>query len=65
MQYRDLDAWRHVNHVVYAAYLEQARGRFFRDVFGVSLADAPTRRPSSGRWRWTTGRLSTPTGPLR
>jgi len=42
MQYRDLDARRHVDHAVYAAYLEQAKGRLFRDVFGVSLADAPT-----------------------
>jgi len=42
VQYRDLDTRRHVNHVVYAAYVEQAKGRFFVDVLGISLADAPT-----------------------
>lgn len=42
VQYRDLDPRRHVNHVVYASYAEQAKGRFFLDVLGTSLADAPT-----------------------
>lgn len=42
VQYRDLDTRRHVNHVTYAAYVEGAKGRFFADVLGVSLADAPT-----------------------
>jgi acyl-CoA thioester hydrolase len=42
VQYRDLDTRQHVNHVVYAAYVEQAKGRFFLDVLGTSLADAPT-----------------------
>jgi acyl-CoA thioester hydrolase len=42
VQFRDLDTRSHVNHVVYASYLEQAKGQFFREVFGVSLADAPT-----------------------
>lgn len=42
VQYRDLDTRRHVNHVVYAAYCEQAKGEFFRQVLGVSLADTPT-----------------------
>ena len=42
VQYRDLDPRRHVNHVVYASYVEQTKGRFFLDVLGVSLADAPT-----------------------
>lgn len=41
-QYRDLDPRWHVNHVVYAAYVEQAKGRFFDDVLGVSLVEAPT-----------------------
>ena len=42
VQYRDLDPRWHVNHVVYAAYVEQAKGRFFEDVLGVSLVEAPT-----------------------
>lgn len=42
VQYRDLDTRKHVNHVVYAAYCEQAKGEFFRQVLGTSLADAPT-----------------------
>ena len=42
VQYRDLDPRRHVNHVVYAAYVEQAKGRFYADVLGTPLVDAPT-----------------------
>lgn len=42
VQYRDLDTRQHVNHLVYAAYAEQAKGRFFADVLGTSLVDAPT-----------------------
>jgi len=42
VQFRDLDTRSHVNHVVYAAYFEQAKGRLFDEVLGVSLADAPT-----------------------
>ncbi|MEF8840250.1 MAG: thioesterase family protein [Haloarculaceae archaeon] len=42
VQYRDIDTRQHVNHVVYAAYAEQAKGRFFADVLGVPLVDAPT-----------------------
>lgn len=42
VQFRDLDTRRHVNHVVYASYFEQAKGRFYRDVLGRSLADTPT-----------------------
>lgn len=42
VQFRDLDTRRHVNHVVYAAYFEQAKGRFYHDVLGLSLVDAPT-----------------------
>jgi acyl-CoA thioester hydrolase len=42
VQFRDLDTRSHVNHVVYASYFEQAKGRLFDEVLGVSLADAPT-----------------------
>lgn len=42
VQFRDLDPRAHVNHATYVSYLEQAKGRFFADVLGVSLADAPT-----------------------
>lgn len=42
VQYRDLDTRKHVNHVITVAYFEQAKGQFFADAFGVSLADAPT-----------------------
>ena len=42
VQYRDLDPRRHVNHVVYASYLEQAKGRFFNDVLDTSLVDTST-----------------------
>ena len=42
VQYRDLDPRWHVNHVVYAAYVEQAKGRFFDDVLETSLVEAPT-----------------------
>ena len=42
VQYRDLDTRGHVNHVVYAAYVEQAKGRFFDEVLGVPLVDAST-----------------------
>jgi acyl-CoA thioester hydrolase len=42
VQYRDLDTRRHVNHVVYASYLETAKERFFADVLGTRLVDAPT-----------------------
>ena len=42
VQYRDLDTRGHVNHVVYASYLEQAKGRFFADVLGTPLVDAST-----------------------
>lgn len=42
VQYRDLDTRQHVNHVVYGAYVEQAKGRFFEAVLGVPLVDAPT-----------------------
>ena len=42
VQYRDLDPRRHVNHVVYASYLEQAKGRFFHDVLDTSLVDTST-----------------------
>lgn len=42
VQYRDLDTRQHVNHLVYAAYAEQAKARFFADVLGTSLVDAPT-----------------------
>ncbi len=42
VQFRDLDTRRHVNHVVYASYFEQAKGRFYHDVIGRSLVDVPT-----------------------
>lgn len=42
VQYRDLDTRQHVNHLVYPAYAEQAKSRFFSDVLGTSLVDAPT-----------------------
>jgi acyl-CoA thioester hydrolase len=42
VQYRDLDPRRHVNHAVYVSYLEQAKGDFFLDVLGVSLAEVDT-----------------------
>jgi acyl-CoA thioester hydrolase len=42
VQFRDLDPRAHVNHATYVAYPEQTEGRFFADVLGVSLADAPT-----------------------
>jgi acyl-CoA thioester hydrolase len=42
VQYRDLDPRRHVNHVVYASYAEQAKGRFFADVLGTPLVDTST-----------------------
>ena len=42
VQYRDLDTRKHVNHVVYAAYFEQAKGSMFDEVLGISLADANT-----------------------
>jgi acyl-CoA thioester hydrolase len=42
VQYRDLDTRRHVNHVVYAAYFEAAKERFFEDVLDIRLVDAPT-----------------------
>ncbi|WP_246985664.1 acyl-CoA thioesterase [Halorientalis marina] len=42
VQFRDLDTRSHVNHVVYASYFEQAKGRLFDEVLGISLAEAPT-----------------------
>jgi acyl-CoA thioester hydrolase len=42
VQFRDLDTRKHVNHVVYASYFEQAKGRLFDEVLGVSLADVNT-----------------------
>ncbi|MFB6117490.1 acyl-CoA thioesterase [Halosegnis sp.] len=42
VQFRDLDTRAHVNHVVYGAYFERAKERFFADVLGVPLAEAPT-----------------------
>ncbi|MHB9286028.1 acyl-CoA thioesterase [Halobacteriales archaeon Cl-PHB] len=42
VQYRDLDPRSHVNHARYVSYLEQAKGEFFRDVLGTSLAAANT-----------------------
>lgn len=39
VQYRDLDSRKHVNHAVYVTYAEQAKGAFFADVLGTSLAD--------------------------
>jgi acyl-CoA thioester hydrolase len=42
VQYRDLDPRGHVNHAVYVSYLEQAKGEFFREVLGTSLADVRT-----------------------
>ncbi len=42
VRYRDLDPREHVNHAVYVSYLEQAKGAFFLDVLGTSLADADT-----------------------
>lgn len=42
VQFRDLDTRAHVNHVVYAAYLERGKERLFEDVLGVSLSEAPT-----------------------
>lgn len=42
VQFRDLDTRRHLNHVVYASYFEQAKGRFYYDVLGRSLTDTPT-----------------------
>ena len=42
VQYRDLDPRKHVNHAVYVSYLEQAKGEFFLDVLGTSLADVNT-----------------------
>jgi len=42
VQYRDLDTRKHVNHVVYASYFEQAKGCLFDEVLGISLADANT-----------------------
>jgi len=42
VQYRDLDPRKHVNHAVYVSYLEQAKGAFFVDVLGTSLADVDT-----------------------
>ena len=34
IRFRDLDALAHVNNVVYLTYVEQARVRYFDDVFG-------------------------------
>lgn len=34
IRFRDLDALGHVNNVVYMTYVEQARVRYFDDVFG-------------------------------
>lgn len=42
VRYRDLDPRKHVNHAVYVSYLEEAKGAFFLDVLGTSLADATT-----------------------
>jgi acyl-CoA thioester hydrolase len=42
VQFRDLDPRRHVNHVVYGAYCEQAKAGLFEDVLGLSLTDAST-----------------------
>jgi acyl-CoA thioester hydrolase len=42
VRFRDLDTRKHVNHVVYASYFEQAKGRLFAEVLSVPLADAPT-----------------------
>ena len=39
---RDIDFMGHVNNAVYASYLEQARGNYFRDVLDVSLAEVET-----------------------
>jgi acyl-CoA thioester hydrolase len=37
VRFRDLDAMFHVNNAVYATYLEQARGEFFREVLGLEI----------------------------
>lgn len=37
VRFRDLDAMFHVNNAVYATYLEQARGEFFREVIGLEI----------------------------
>lgn len=42
VRYRDLDPRGHVNHVVYASYLEQAKGRFLKEVVGVPLDESNT-----------------------
>ncbi|WP_331234109.1 acyl-CoA thioesterase [Natronorarus salvus] len=33
VRFRDLDPYAHVNHAVYATYLEQARTRYYKEVF--------------------------------
>lgn len=42
VRYRDLDPRGHVNHVVYASYMEQAKGAFLEDVIGVPLDEVDT-----------------------
>ncbi|WP_049925749.1 acyl-CoA thioesterase [Halopiger goleimassiliensis] len=39
VRYRDLDPLDHVNHAVYASYLEAARTQFLEEVLGVPPAD--------------------------
>lgn len=42
VRYRDIDNMGHVNNVVYATYLEQARGQYYRDVLDLVLTEVPT-----------------------
>ncbi|OAQ52099.1 thioesterase [Natrinema mahii] len=39
VRYRDLDPLNHVNHAVYASYLEAARTDYLRDVAGLHSED--------------------------
>ena len=39
-RYRDLDPNGHVNHAVYATYMEEARAGYWRTVIGGSIAEA-------------------------
>lgn len=39
VQFRDLDPYNHVNHAVYASYLEHARTQYYVDVFGKKSYD--------------------------
>lgn len=42
VRYQDIDHMSHVNHAVYARYLEEARLAYLRDVIGESFEDTDT-----------------------